>query len=438
MSIGKVRGWRAIVHAFATPSAGTLCLLGFGSGLPFLLIGYTLSIWLREFGLALGAIGLFSYVSFFYVFKFIWAPLLDRWKAPLLGVLGRRRGWLALSQMVLIAALTGMALTGPEHLVMFVLLAALAGFSGATQDTMIDAYRIEIAPPKEQAALAATYTLGYRFGLIVSGAGALYIAAFSSWRQAYLWMAASLLVPLVTTLLAREPVAIRVREKIRFQESFIGPFADFFSRHGTVVAIVLLVFIGMFKLPDQMLGVINGPFYVDTGYTKEQIATVSKLYGVWIGIAGAFLGGVSVTALGMKRSLYIAALGVALSNLLYLLMAQHPGESWAFIAAISGDNSTLGFAGVVLVAFLSSLTSLEFTATQYALLSSLANLPGKLIGGMSGFLVERWTYSGFYIFSAVSVVPTLFLLAWLTRRMTLDPARDDATGQEDAAKSAQT
>jgi MFS transporter, PAT family, beta-lactamase induction signal transducer AmpG len=437
MSPGKVRGWRGIVQAFATPSAGTLCLLGFGSGLPFLLIGYTVSIWLREFGLALGAIGLFSYVSFFYVFKFIWAPLLDRWKAPLLGGLGRRRGWLALSQMVLIAALVGMAMTGPSHLALFVLLAALAGFSGATQDTMIDAYRIEIAPAEAQAALAATYTLGYRFGLIVSGAGALYIAQYSSWREAYLWMAASLLVPLLTTLIAREPETIRVREKIRFQESFIGPFADFFRRHGAVVAVALLVFIGLFKLPDQMLGVINGPFYVDTGYTKEQIATVSKLYGVWIGIAGAFLGGVSVATLGMKRSLYIAALGVALSNLLYLLMAQHPGQTWAFIAAISGDNSTLGFAGVVLVAFLSSLTSLEFTATQYALLSSLANLPGKLIGGMSGFLVERWTYSGFYIFSAVSVVPTLILLTWLTRRMSLEVERDAGAGGE-AAKSAKT
>ena len=437
MSPGKVRGWRGIVQAFATPSAGTLCLLGFGSGLPFLLIGYTVSIWLREFGLALGAIGLFSYVSFFYVFKFIWAPLLDRWKAPLLGGLGRRRGWLALSQMVLIAALVGMAMTGPSHLVLFVMLAALAGFSGATQDTMIDAYRIEIAPAEAQAALAATYTLGYRFGLIVSGAGALYIAQYSSWRESYLWMAASLLVPLLTTLIAREPETIRVREKIRFQESFIGPFADFFRRHGAVVAVALLVFIGLFKLPDQMLGVINGPFYVDTGYTKEQIATVSKLYGVWIGIAGAFLGGVSVATLGMKRSLYIAALGVALSNLLYLLMAQHPGQTWAFIAAISGDNSTLGFAGVVLVAFLSSLTSLEFTATQYALLSSLANLPGKLIGGMSGFLVERWTYSGFYIFSAVSVVPTLILLTWLTRRMSLEVARDDGGGEE-AAKPVKT
>lgn len=417
----KLRGWRGIVKAFATPSAGTLCLLGFGSGLPFLLIGYTLSIWLREFGLTLGAIGLLSYVSFFYVFKFVWAPLLDRWNAPLVGFLGRRRGWLLLALLLLMAALTGMAVTGPAHLVLFVSLAALAGFSGATQDTMVDAYRIEIAPREAQAALAATYTLGYRFGLILSGAGALYIAAFSGWRTAYLCMAAALLVPLVTVLFAREPETIHIRQRGSFQESIAGPFADFFRRHGAVLALALLVFIGLFKLPDQMLGVINGPFYIDTGYSKEQIATVSKLYGVWIGIAGAFLGGVSVAALGMKRSLYIGAVGLALSNLLYLLMALNPGQTWAFIAAISGDNSALGFAGVVLVAFLSSLTSLEFTATQYALLSSFANLPGKVIGGFSGFLVERWSYSGFFIFSAMSVIPTLLLLGWLSRRVFAKP-----------------
>ena len=220
----------------------------------------------------------------------------------MLGRLGRRRGWLLLSIMFLIAALAGMAVVGPPHLGLFVSLAALAGLSGATQDTMVDAYRIEIAPQEAQAALAATYTLGYRFGLILSGAGALYIASFSSWRVAYLCMAAALLVPLITVLLMREPEALRVRERIRLGASFIGPFADFFRTTAWAWRCVILLFIGLFKLPDQMLGVIAGPFYVDTGYTKEQIATVSKLYGVWIGIGGAFLGGVSVAALGMRRS----------------------------------------------------------------------------------------------------------------------------------------
>ncbi len=416
---GKPKGWRGILAAFGTPSAGTMFFLGFGCGLPFLLVGYTLSIWLREYGLELSTIGLLSYVSMFYVFKFLWAPLIDRWNAPLLGVLGRRRSWLVLAILGLIAALIGMAFTGPAQLTTFVGLAALTAFAGATQDTVVDAYRIEIAPLEAQGALAATYTLGYRIGLIVSGAGALYIAEFSGWQIAYLSMAAVLLLPLLAALFAREPEHIQVRERKRFGAAFVGPFNEFFRRHGLVVAIALLVFIGLFKLPDQMLGVVAGPFYIDTGYSKAQIATVSKLYGVWIGIAGAFLGGISVAALGMRRSILIGALGLALSNLLYLLMALNPSETWAFVATISGDNFSLGFAGVVLVAFLSGLTSREFTATQYALLSSLANMPGKIIGGASGFLVEKWGYIGFFLFSAMSIVPTLLLLLWLWRRAHL-------------------
>ncbi len=415
----KPKGWRGILAAFGTPSAGTMFFLGFGCGLPFLLVGYTLSIWLREYGLELSTIGLLSYVSMFYVFKFLWAPLIDRWNAPLLGVLGRRRSWLVLAILGLIAALVGMAFTGPAQLTTFVGLAALTAFAGATQDTVVDAYRIEIAPLAAQGALAATYTLGYRIGLIVSGAGALYIAEFSGWQIAYLSMAAVLLLPLLAALFAREPEHIQVRERKRFGAAFVDPFNEFFRRHGLIVAIALLVFIGLFKLPDQMLGVVAGPFYIDTGYSKAQIATVSKLYGVWIGIAGAFLGGISVAALGMRRSILIGALGLALSNLLYLLMALNPSETWAFVATISGDNFSLGFAGVVLVAFLSGLTSREFTATQYALLSSLANMPGKIIGGASGFLVEKWGYVGFFLFSAMSIVPTLLLLLWLWRRAHL-------------------
>ncbi|MGY0800021.1 AmpG family muropeptide MFS transporter [Lysobacter sp. A286] len=420
----RPKGWRGILAAFGTPSAGTMFFLGFGCGLPFLLVGYTLSIWLREYGLELSTIGLLSYVSMFYVFKFLWAPLIDRWNAPLLGVLGRRRGWLVLAIAVLIAALAGMAFTGPVQLATFVGLAALTAFAGATQDTVVDAYRIEIAPVHAQGALAATYTLGYRIGLIVSGAGALYIAEFSGWRIAYLTMAAVLLLPLLAALLAREPEQIQVRERKSLGEAFVGPFNEFFRRHGVAVAIVLLVFVGLFKLPDQMLGVVAGPFYIDTGYSKAEIATVSKLYGVWIGIAGAFLGGLSVAALGLRRSILIGALGLSLSNLLYLLMAMNPSQTWAFVAALSGDNLALGYAGVVLIAFLSGLTSREFTATQYALLVSLANMPGKIIGGMSGFMVEKWSYVGFFVFSSLSIVPTLLLLAWLWRHTHLFESRD--------------
>ena len=407
------KGWRGIQRAFATPSAFTMLFLGLGSGLPFLLVGYTLSTWLRDTGVALSAIGLVSYASFFYVLKFLWAPLIDRYPLPFLG---RRKGWLVASQILLIIALASMAILGPaSSLMTFAILAGLTAFAGATQDIVVDAYRIEIAPVESQAALAATYILGYRLGLILSGAIALYLAELFGWTNAYLVMAACILLPLGAVLLSKEPNpenALQIRE-IRIQDAFIKPFQEFFSRNGVVLALALLAFVGLFKLPDQMIGVLAGPFYLDSGFTKADIATVSKLYGVWIGIAGAFLGGVCVAAFNIKHMLVIAAIAVSISNLAYLLMAIHPAEQWAFFATISADNLAQGFAGVVLVAFMSSLTDRNFTATQYALLASLANLPGKFIGGVSGYIVEATNYQTFFILSTLSVIPTLLLLAWL-------------------------
>lgn len=414
------KGWKGIQRAFATPSALTLLFFGFGSALPFLLVGVTLSTWLRDTGVALSAIGLVSYASFFYVLKFLWAPLVDRYPLPFLG---RRKGWLAFSQVVLIIALIAMALVKPESsLILFVTLAGLVAFAGATQDIVVDAYRIEIAPVQSQAALAATYILGYRIGLILSGAIALYLAELFGWTSAYLIMAACMLLPLFAGLLSKEPnTTISVRE-IHIANAFVKPFQEFFSRNGVLLALALLAFVGLFKLPDQMIGVLAGPFYLDSGYTKADIATVSKLYGVWIGIAGAFLGGVCVAAIKIKPMLVIAAITVSLSNLAFLLMAIHPAEMWAFFAAISADNLAQGFAGVVLVAFMSGLTDRNFTATQYALLVSLANLPGKFIGGVSGYIVEATNYQTFFILSTLSVVPTLLLLAWLWKKLDSTPA----------------
>ena len=411
------KGWAGIKSAFGTPSALTMLFLGFGCGLPFLLVGGTLSTWLRDTGVELSAIGLISYASFFYVLKFLWAPLIDRYPLPFLG---RRKGWLAISQLLLIVALIAMALQGPGvSMTTFVVLVGLASFAGATQDIVVDAYRIEIAPLEAQAALAATYTLGYRLALMASGALALYLAELSGWMVAYLVMAAFMFLPLLAGLLSSEPVekkALVVRE-INIGEAFIKPFQDFFSRNGLVLALALLVFVGLFKLPDQMIGVLAGPFYLDSGFTKADIATVSKLYGIWIGIAGAFLGGLCVAAFNIRRMLVIAAIAVAVSNLAFLLMAMNPSENWAFFAAISADNLSQGFAGTVLVAFMSGLTNRNFTATQYALLVSLANLPGKFIGGLSGYIVEASSYQMFFIFSSISVIPTLLLLSWLWNKL---------------------
>ena len=226
-----------------------------------------------------------------------------------------------------------------------------------------------------------------------------------------------MLLPLAATLLAREPVARASLRKVSLTEAFIEPFREFFSRNGVLLALAFLLFVGLFKFPDQMIGVLAGPFYLDSGYSKADIATVSKLYGVWLGIGGAFLGGVCVAAFDIRKLLAVAAVGVALSNLAFLLMAQNPSEIWAFFAAITADNLAQGFAGTVLVAFMSGLTNQNFTATQYALLVSLANLPGKVVGGFSGYIVEQSSYATFFLVSAVSVIPALLLLAWLWKRI---------------------
>jgi len=421
------RGWRGLQRAFASKAAATMLFLGFGCGLPFLLVGATLSTWLRDVGVDLAAIGLVSFVGFSYVFKFLWAPLVDRYPLPWLGArLGRRRGWLLVAQLALLAAVAALAQQDPTAgLEGIVLMVFLAAFAGATQDTVVDAYRIEIAPLEAQAALAATYTLGYRIGLILSGAGALYLADLVGWREAYLALAALLLLPIGATLLAREPTADAARavREIDLLGAFWEPLHAFFTGRGALLAAALLLFVGLFKFPDQMIGVLAGPFYLDSGYTKTDIATVSKLYGVWVGIGGAFLGGACVAFFGIRRLLLVAVLAVAASNLAFVLMAQNPGEQWAFFAAITADNLSQGFAGVVLVAFMSGLVDERFTATQYALLVSLANLPGKVVGGFSGYIVEASSYSAFFVVSATSVVPALLLLAWLWPRLEPGTAR---------------
>lgn len=422
------KGLNGIRRAFATPSALTMLLLGFGSGLPFLLIAsQTLSTRLRDVGIDLKSIGLISLASFFYLLKFLWAPLMDRYRFPITAFLGRRRSWLLVAQIVVTIALVALAYSRPEMgvgtLVLWVL---VASFAGATQDTAVDAYRIEIAPESAQAALAATYTLGYRFGLILAGAGALYIAEYETWRVAYLAMAALMLLPIITTLVCREPEEpeTTVLRRIDLLGAFWQPISSFFTHNGVLMATVLLMFVGMYKFPDQVIGVMAGPFYLDSGFSKADIATVSKLFGVWMGIGGAFLGGISVAAFGFRRMLLVAAIGVSLSNLAFLLMAHNPGELWAFYAALTADNLFQGFAGVVFIAFASSLTDRNFTATQFALLVSLANLPGKFVGGASGYIVEATSYSAFFAMSTLTVVPTLLLLAWLWPRIR-EPGKSD-------------
>ena len=425
----RYKGWRGLFAAFAQPGAVVMLFLGLASGLPFLLVGNTLSAWLKESGVDYGAIGVASFVTFAYNFKFVWAPAVDKVRLPLFCRLGQRRGWLMFALLLLAVGLFGMAMMPPaESLQRFLGMTLLAAFAGATVDIVVDAYRVEIAPPEAQGALAATYTLGYRLGLIAGGAGILIVADALGWQKGYMAICALLLIPVATVLVAREPEH-RVRERVPFavavQEGFIGPFRDFFARYGVGLALGLLLFVALFRLPDQMLGVMAYPFYLDAGFSKTQIAEVSKVYGVIVGILGALLGGWAVTRFDMRRLLVISAIGVALSNMLYLLMAQNPGQTWAFVATLSGDNFAQGFAGPVLVAFMSGLVNRRFTATQYALLSALANLPGKLLGGFSGFLVKDSGYTALFVVSTASIVPTLIVLAILWRGLPAPAAVEE-------------
>lgn len=411
--------------AFAQPAALTLFFFGFASGLPFLLVGGTLSVWLKDSGIALEDIGLISLAGLAYSFKFIWAPIVDRWQLPLFSRLGQRRGWLLGAQLLLVVSLLMMSYISPNtsSLTTFVLITSLAGFAGATQDVVVDAYRIEIAPIETQGALAATYTLGYRFALLVSGALALLLADHLPWATVYQLMAGVTLLITLATLHATEPNHPPVSHADTgnllntLSRAIAGPFRDFFSRYSGWFGVALLLFISLFKISDQMLGVMALPFYLDSGFSKTEIAAVSKLFGVWVGIAGAFLGGAIVVRFGVHKTLLIAMILGALSNLLYLLLSHFPGNLTVFIAVIGGENLSGGFLGAAAVAWLSGLVSRDYTATQYALFSSLVTLPGKLVGGLSGFMVTAMGYSGFFIFSTVAVVPALLLFAWISPRL---------------------
>jgi PAT family beta-lactamase induction signal transducer AmpG len=395
-----------------------MAFLGFSSGLPFLLVAGTLAYWLKENGIVLKDITMIASAGMTYAFKFVWAPLLDHWRLPGFARLGQRRGWLLFAQLCVTAGLIAMALLTPAQLPLFVAATLVVAFFGATQDIAVDAYRIEIAPLEAQGALVATYSLGYRIALIVAGALALIAADHLPWRVVYLGMAVAMLIPIATTLIAREPEVLRTAPRSwgeAMRESIVDPFADFFRRYGWTLALVTLAFILLFKIPEQAtIGGVMSPFYRDMGFDKTQIATVTKIYGIWIGIVGTFIGGAAVARWGAWRPLGAAIVLAGASNLLYLFLIAHPGNIVVLTLVISGENLTLGVLGPPTVAFLSSLVNKQHTATQYALLSSMVNLPGKLLGFFAGGIAMATGYGMFFIITVLSLLPAgaLFLYLW--------------------------
>ena len=424
--------WREVFAVYAEPATLRMLLLGFSAGLPLLLVFGTLSFWLREAGINRTTIGYLSWVGLAYAFKWVWAPLVDRMPIPVLTrLLGRRRSWLLVSQIVIISALIGIGLTDPRLALTPVVWCALAiAFGSATQDIALDAYRIESADTDRQAALAAAYQTGYRIAMIWAGAGALWIAARAevtglvgyqqgAWQTAYWVMAASMLLGVGTVLLSPEP-AMRLIPPARnaaewLKSALIEPFSDFLRRYGKQ-AILILALIAIYRISDVVMGIMANPFYVDMGYTKDEVATVTKIYGVIMTLVGAFVGGVLAMRFGVMRVLMLGAVLSAVSNLLFAWLGSRGHDVWALTFVISADNLSSGIASAAFIAYLSSLTNINYSATQYALFSSMMLLLPKFLAGYSGKYVDAFGYSHFFTATALLGLPVL-VLVWLASRM---------------------
>lgn len=441
-----------------------MLFLGFSAGLPLLLVGGTFTAWLRDIGVELAAIGFLSWVGMAHSIKVLWAPLIDRLPVPLLTRwFGRRRAWMLVSQGVIALSLAGMAFTDPtQQLWLVAVWAVLAAFGSATQDVAIDAYRVEAVAKHRQGAMAATYVTGYRIALLAAGAGALHVASVGNWSLAYSTMAMLMGVGLVTTLILAEPSAVVTRRTVemerrvtayldsthhdglqrRFMAWFIGavvcPFADFFQRYGKA-AMMILLFVATFRISDIFMGVMANPFYLDLGFSKGEIANVAAAFGLAMTLLGAALGGLLVARFGIARLLLFTAFMAPATNLTFSWLAWLGPETHGLVVAIMADNITGGMAISVFLAYLASLTNTAYTATQYALFSSLMTLPGQFFGGFTGWLAEQVGWFWFFIIASGFGVPAIVLVLVLMR--IAHPDRVERPGLEEpeiSGKNAET
>ena len=440
-------GWLQSFKVYLEPPSLRMLTLGFSAGLPLLLVLGTLSFWLREAGINRSTIGFLSWVGLAYGFKWCWAPLVDRLPIPLLTrFIGRRRSWLLFSQSMIVCGLVGMAFSDPKVALMpIVWFALLAAFGSATQDIALDAFRIESADVDRQAALAAAYQTGYRLAMIWAGAGVLWIAARAEvanpanydpngWRVAYLAMAASMIVGFVTVLFTREPVMRAIAPSKNaaewLQATLVEPFADFFRRYGWN-ALLVLSLIATYRISDIVMGIMANPFYVDMGYSKDEVAEVVKIYGIVMTLVGTFIGGVLSVRYGVMRILFLGAVMSAASNLLFSWLSVRGHDVTALKIVISADNISSGIASSAFIAYMSSLTNVSYSATQYALLSSMMLLLPKWLAGFSGVAVDAVGYNVFFIGTALIGVPVLALIWVASRRLEhkqLLPEKTTASG----------
>jgi PAT family beta-lactamase induction signal transducer AmpG len=440
------KGWRLVAANLRERKVLAMLLLGFSSGLPIYLVGNTLGFWMRENAIELSTIGFLSWVGLAYSLKFLWAPVIDKVDAPVLGrLLGRRRGWMLLSQIVVAIALTGMALVQPLHgelmlagvaldqLVVFGALALVVAFASATQDIVIDAWRIEIASSNEQQGLlTATSALGYRGALLVTDALILIFAAHVGWSVSYEIMALLMGVGVVATFMAREPAASAqiaaaphapLLTPQGLYDAILAPFIVFFRDHGRW-AVVMLLAIALYRLPDFVLGPMANPFYADLGIDKETVGAVRGSFGLLATTLGIAAAGLCAVRFGFFSTLLAGAVLGPGSNLAFSYLALHGADAGVFTAVMAIDNFCSGFAGVALIGYMSSLTNVGYTATQYALLSSFYALPGKVLKGLSGVAIEQLevgrslleAYSLFFAGTALIGVPALLLCLILAVR----------------------
>jgi PAT family beta-lactamase induction signal transducer AmpG len=441
--------WLAGLSVYREPRLVAILLMGFSSGLPLALTGATLSLRLADIGVSLTAIGLFTLVRSPYTFKFLWSPLIDR--LPLPGIttrLGRRRGWALAIQGALALAILWLGFTDPVADPWRTAFAAvIVAFLSASQDIVIDAYRIELLTPEEQGAGAAATQWGYRFGMIASGAGALYAASFGGWAVAYALMAALMLVGMATVWLTPEPrgaaplaplsggtVVARISDWLK--TAVAAPFVEMFARSGAAQFALILAFVVLYKVGDAIAGTMSNPFYVELGFTKVEIANVVKVLGVAATLAGVAIGGVMVLRLGILRALLIGGVLQMVSNVFYILQVWAGHDVAMLMVTIGVENLTSGIGSAAFVAYLSGLCNIAFTATQYALLSSLATVGVNLLSATGGYLADELGWVRFFLVSMVMALPGLVLLLVIMRHPRLGPPtqpRIDAPAQKAAA-----
>lgn len=417
-TVARKQDWRSAVAGYLTPRMLIILAMGFASGLPLLLTLSTLSFWLKKVGVDLTTIGLFALVGTPYTFKFLWSPIMDQVPLPLLTrLLGRRRSWLLVTQVLLAGAIFCMGQTDPVIDPWLTALAALiVAFLSASQDIVIDAYRIELLPDAEQGQGAAATQVGYRFGILLAGAGAVGLSDFYSWPVIFGVLSAAMIVAAVVTLFVPEPkVAVRPAKRDYAQwvkESVIDPFADFMGRKGWVV---ILLFVLFYKFGDALGGTMANPFYVEMGFTGVEVASISKVWGIWMTIVGALIGGIAVARWGVFRALLIGGVLQAVTNLAFTYVAIVGHDLPALAIAITADNLAGGAAGAALVAYLSGLCNVAFTATQYALLTSFMAQGRTWMSSGSGWLADHTDWATFWTSTMVLAIPGLLLLFWIMR-----------------------